>query len=66
MQGMGITLLPDFIVEEGLANGRLVKVLEDYGRAPLTLFALYPSRQHVPAKTRALLAYLLDKLGDKK
>ena len=66
MQGMGITLLPDFIVEEGLANGRLVKVLEGYGRAPLTLFALYPSRQHVPAKTRALLAYLLDKLGDKK
>ena len=59
MQGLGITLLPDFIVEECLADGELVKVLEDYERAPLTLFALYPSRQHVPAKTRRFLEYLL-------
>jgi DNA-binding transcriptional LysR family regulator len=60
MQGLGITLLPNFIVEEGLADGRLVKVLEDYERAPVTLFALYPSRRHVPAKTRRFLEYLLD------
>ncbi|NEX20260.1 LysR family transcriptional regulator [Thiorhodococcus mannitoliphagus] len=60
MQGLGITLLPDFIVEEGLAAGRLVKVLEAYERAPMTLFALYPSRQHVPAKTRKFLEYLLE------
>ncbi len=63
MQGLGITLLPDFIVEEGLADGRLVKVLEDYERAPLTLFALYPSRQHVPVKTRRFLEYLLEHLA---
>ena len=64
MQGLGIALLPDFIVEEGLADGRLVKLLEGYQRAPLTLFALYPSRQHVPAKTRKFLEYLLDHLGE--
>jgi DNA-binding transcriptional LysR family regulator len=60
IQGLGIALLPNFIVEKGLADGRLVKVLEDYERSPLTLFALYPSRQHVPAKTRKFLEYLLD------
>lgn len=64
MQGLGITLLPHFIVEEGLADGRLVKVLADYERAPLTLFALYPSRQHVPAKTRKFLEYLLDHFAE--
>jgi DNA-binding transcriptional LysR family regulator len=64
MQGLGITLLPNFIVEEGLADGRLVKVLEDYEGAPLTLFALYPSRQHVPAKTRTFLEYLLDQFAE--
>jgi DNA-binding transcriptional LysR family regulator len=64
MQGLGITLLPNFIVEEGLADGRLVKVLEDFERAPLTLFALYPSRQHVPAKTRTFLEYLLDEFAE--
>ena len=65
-QGLGITLLPSFIIEEQLADGRLVKVLEDYERAPLTLFGLYPSRQHLPAKTRLLLAFLLDHLGSKR
>jgi DNA-binding transcriptional LysR family regulator len=60
VQGLGIALLPSFIVEEALADGRLVRVLEDYERSPLTLFALYPSRQHVPAKTRKFLEHLLD------
>ncbi|MGD8956791.1 MAG: LysR family transcriptional regulator [Chromatiaceae bacterium] len=64
MQGLGITLLPSFIIEDGLADGRLVKVLGDYERAPLTLFALYPSRRHVPAKTRAFLEHLLDHCGE--
>ncbi|MDJ0805256.1 MAG: LysR family transcriptional regulator [Gammaproteobacteria bacterium] len=64
MQGMGITMLPSFIIEQGLADGRLIKVLQDYERAPLTLFALYPSRQHVPAKTRKFIEFLMDHLVD--
>jgi len=60
MQGLGIALLPNFIIEDGLADGRLIKVLGEFERAPLTLFALYPSRQHVPAKTRRFLEYLLE------
>ncbi|MEJ2309038.1 MAG: LysR family transcriptional regulator [Gammaproteobacteria bacterium] len=60
MQGLGITLLPHFLVEDALADGRLVRVLEAYEREPLTLFVLYPSRHHVPAKTRRFLEYLLD------
>lgn len=62
-QGLGITMLPDFIVEDALAEGRLVRVLADYQREPLTLFALYPSRQHVPAKTRRFLECLFDHFG---
>jgi DNA-binding transcriptional LysR family regulator len=63
MQGLGITLLPNFIVDEGLADGRLVKVLEGYERAPLTLYALYPSRRHLPLKTRSFLDYLQEQLA---
>ncbi len=62
MQGLGITVLPDFIVEEALSDGRLVRILEDHERSPLTLFVLYPSRQHVPAKTRLFIDYMLDQL----
>ena len=63
MQGLGITLLPDFIVEEALADGRLVRILEDKERAPLTLSVLYPSRQHVPAKTRLFIDYMVEQFG---
>ena len=60
MQGLGITLLPDFIIEEALADGRLVRILEGRERSPLTLSVLYPSRQHVPAKTRLFIDHLVE------
>lgn len=58
-QGLGITLLPDFIVEDALSDGRLVRVLEGRERAPLILSVLYPSRQHVPVKTRLFIDYVM-------
>ena len=63
LQGLGITLLPDFIVEDALADGRLVRVLEGRERGPLTLSVLYPSRQHVPAKTRLFIDHMVEQLG---
>ncbi len=60
MQGLGITLLPDFIVADALADGRLVRILEGWERSPLTLSVLYPSRQHVPAKTRLFIDHMVE------
>jgi len=57
-EGLGITLLPEFIVAESIRNGNLLRLLKAYERAPMTLFALYPSRKHVPAKTRRFIDYL--------
>jgi len=59
IEGLGITLLPDFIVADALAEGRLVRILKKRERAPLTLFALYPSRQFVPVKTRLFIDYII-------
>ncbi|MBF0256272.1 MAG: LysR family transcriptional regulator [Gammaproteobacteria bacterium] len=58
IQGLGITLLPEFIVAPALAEGRLVRLLAEHERSPLTLFALYPSRHFVPTKVRLLLDFL--------
>ena len=63
MQGLGITLLPDFIVEDALAEGGLVRVLEGRERAPLILSVLYPSRRHVPVKARLFIDYVIDQLA---
>ena len=63
MQGLGIAVLPDFIVEDALADGRLVRILEGRERSPLTLYVLYPSRHHVPAKTRLFIEYMAEQFG---
>jgi len=61
--GMGIVSLPDFIVAEDLAAGRLRPVLTGYTTNPLPLSALWPSRQFVPAKVRVFVDYLAEALG---
>ncbi len=60
MQGLGITLLPEFIIGDALADGRLVRVLEGRERSPLTLSVLYPSRHYVPAKTRLFIEHMVE------
>ena len=63
IQGLGIILLPDFIVSEALADGRLVRVLEGQERMPLTLFAVYPSRHFVPTKIRLFIDFIVGALS---
>ena len=63
LQGLGIALLPDFIVADALADGRLVRILEGRERSPLTLSVLYPSRQHVPAKTRLFIDHMVSQFA---
>jgi DNA-binding transcriptional LysR family regulator len=57
-QGLGIVMLPGFIVEDALADGRLQRILEDFEPPAFTLYALYPTRQFVPVKIRLFLEFL--------
>lgn len=59
VQGLGIVLLPDFMVEQALAENRLQRILEGFEPPPFTLYALYPSRHFVPTKIRLLLDFLI-------
>jgi len=61
--GMGIALLPDFIVEEALAAGRLVAVLCEWQAPPITINAVYPSARRVPQKTRTFIDFLIKELA---
>ena len=61
--GLGITVLPGFIVEDDIAAGRLQPILVDHRRPPLTLSVLYPSRRHLPSKVRLFIEYLREHLG---
>lgn len=61
--GMGIALLPDFIVERAVADGRLVPVLCDWEAPAITVNAVYPSSRRVPMKTRAFIDFLVAELS---
>jgi DNA-binding transcriptional LysR family regulator len=61
--GMGIALLPNFIVDEALAAGRLVMVLEDWSAPPITINAVYLSARHVPKKIRTFIDFLVEQLS---
>ncbi|QZD72688.1 LysR family transcriptional regulator [Pseudomonas sp. 3-2] len=61
--GMGIALLPDFIVEEALAAGRLVPVLCEWQAPAITINAVYSSARRVPQKTRAFIEFLVGQLA---
>ncbi len=62
-EGLGIALLPDFIVENQLRQHKLVRLLEGFEPPPFDLFALYPSRHFVPAKIKLFLDYLTGALA---
>jgi len=61
IQGVGLVKHLDLCVRQHLADGRLVRVLAPWCR-PFPGFYLYvPSRNQMPAKTRALIDFLVER-----
>jgi DNA-binding transcriptional LysR family regulator len=59
MAGGGIALQPTYLASAHVTSGELVAVLPDWRPPALTVYALYPSRQHLSANVRALLDFLV-------
>lgn len=60
--GLGITMQPDFIADDYLADGRVKSVLEAYAPVPMGVYAVLPSNRHVPHRVRVLMDFLADGL----
>ena len=60
--GMGIVLLPDFELIDSLETGELVRILPEYSAQTVSVYAVYPSRQFLPEKTRVLVEFLIHAL----
>ncbi|HET8720444.1 MAG TPA: LysR family transcriptional regulator [Nitrospira sp.] len=63
LRGLGIALLPTFIVGQALQEGRLQSVLSTYVPLERHIYAVYLPTHHVTAKVRALIDYLLRRFG---
>ncbi|MGK7879448.1 MAG: LysR family transcriptional regulator [Crocosphaera sp.] len=56
--GLGIVILPTFIVEEALKNGALQTILSNYKLPELTLSVLYPINRHLSTKIQLFTQFL--------
>lgn len=66
MQGLGIIVQPNFIISDDLAAGRLIEILPEWHTEERGIYAVYPTRQHLSGKVRALVDYLVDKFKQEK
>jgi DNA-binding transcriptional LysR family regulator len=61
LAGTGIALVPELEAREGLAQGKLVRLLPELQPKSLPIYGLYLSREHQPAGLRLLLDALSEK-----
>lgn len=58
LQHRGIILQPTFLVGDDLASGALVELMPEYRSIEIGIYAVYPTRKHVPPKVRLLIEFL--------
>lgn len=61
--GLGVAMLPEWLVEEDLAQGRLVHLLPDYASPPLDIYASYISRQYQTGKVRSFIDFFSEAMA---
>jgi DNA-binding transcriptional LysR family regulator len=63
LAGYGIAWRSTWEVEDEIAEGRLVAVLEDYAAPPNGIYAVFPQRKHLPLRVRLWVDFLKHHYG---
>lgn len=63
LAGGGIALQPTYLANPHLQDGSLQAVLPDWKVPDLAIYALYPSRKHLPPAVRAFLDFLAERFA---
>ena len=58
MQGLGIAWRSTWEVDEDIAAGRLVRVLDEFAAPANGIYALFPQRKHLPLRVRLWIDFL--------
>jgi DNA-binding transcriptional LysR family regulator len=64
VDGLGLAMLPYFAVAADLAAGRLEPVLLSHVGQEISIFVVFPHHLHQPAKVRAFVELLVERLGN--
>jgi len=61
VQGLGVAMLPSFVVAAPMSEARLVRVMSEWSGPPLEIHALWAARE-LPRKARAFLDFIAPRL----
>ncbi|WP_437755710.1 LysR family transcriptional regulator [Sorangium sp. So ce1389] len=61
--GLGIAFLPDFLVADDLAAGRLQQVLPDLAAEDVKIVTIYPTRRLLEPRVRRFIDLMVEELG---
>lgn len=64
LDDMGILVQPAYIVHDDIESGALVPLLPDWSLHPLTMNIAFPTRVHLPARTRLFIDALVRHFRD--
>lgn len=62
LKGLGIVQLPDYYVQEYIASGELMTVLDQYREPEEGVWAVYPQNRYLSPKIRLFVDYLAEHL----
>ena len=62
-EGLGLVLLPSFVLQPYFKTGELEIVLPEYNVADLGIFAVFPQNRLLPPKVRTFVDFLLNRFG---
>jgi DNA-binding transcriptional LysR family regulator len=63
LAGLGIALIPAFLVRDEVRNGRLAPLLDGFEPRPIDLYAIYPPTRFLAAKVRLFIDFLAERFA---
>jgi len=65
LAGLGVALLPDFLIADHVASGALVIVMPDYPMPEAGVYVVRPPGGSAPCKVRVLIDIMVEKVGSR-
>ncbi|MBM1142193.1 LysR family transcriptional regulator [Alcanivorax sp. ZXX171] len=64
-KGLGLVQLPDYYVRDGLDDGSLISVLDQYACHHTAVWVVYPRHRHLSPKVRQFVDFLVAAMADR-
>jgi DNA-binding transcriptional LysR family regulator len=63
LAGHGVSMVPEALIVDDIRAARLYRLLPKYKFGRLPAFVLYPSRRHLAPRTRVMIDFLVEQVG---